>query len=131
MSKINYIDIEKDDREKNPHQTFKMDYTKSNTSSLVEQTSSPDYTKKLQQKIKKNWKPKKYQKNLKAIALFSINKKGEIIELKLKQSSSNKGFDKEALKTIKQSAPFDPLPQDFEGQKVDVQFTFEYRLYQK
>ena len=34
-----------------------------------------------------------------------------------------------ALKAVELTAPFRPLPADFKGQNIDIQFTFDYRVF--
>ena len=36
---------------------------------------------------------------------------------------------KDALKAVELTAPFRPLPADFRGQSIDIQFTFDYNVF--
>ena len=37
--------------------------------------------------------------------------------------------DQAALKAVELTAPFRPLPADFKGQSIDIQFTFDYNVF--
>lgn len=87
------------------------------------------YMKDLQRQMKYNWNPPKADENSHAVVLFSINKDGQLLKSKLIKSSGNPEYDKAALKTLELTQPFKPLPQEFTGQSVDVQFTFDYNVY--
>lgn len=87
------------------------------------------YMKKMQDTIKANWEPP-HQKTSKTVVItYSIMKDGKLGSYKITQSSNNKKLDKAAVKALKKSAPFDPLPENFSGDHVDVQFTFDYNVF--
>ncbi len=44
------------------------------------------------------------------------------------KSSGNLKTDKAALEAVKLASPFRPLPADFKGESVDVQFIFDYNV---
>jgi len=84
------------------------------------------YMKKLEKKIKGNWKPSHPSSEciLHTSVLLVINKKGELLSYKILSSSGNKDFDESGLVAIKSAAPFEPLP-SFNGEKnIDLQFDF-------
>ena len=87
------------------------------------------YMKNIQSEIKKYWKPNKADDKTRAVVLFSVNKAGELIDAKILTSSGDEVYDKAALTAVKNAAPFAPLPKAFKGSKVDVQFTFDYRVH--
>lgn len=92
----------------------------------------PDFTvymKDLQKNIKKNWAPPRFSKSNSAVLLFKINKDGSLGDCKLFKSSGDSEFDKAALDAVHKTAPFKPLVAGFKGESVDVQFTFDYNLY--
>ena len=55
-----------------------------------------------------------------------IAKDGRLLSSKIKQSSGSPTADKAALNTINLTAPFRPLPSNYNGQSVDIDFTFDY-----
>ena len=90
-----------------------------------------DYMPKMQNKIKSNWNPPKSEKPSKVILNYEIKKDGTLGEIKVSTSSGDNKVDEMAIEALKKSAPFEPLPKGFAGDKVDVQFTFDYNVYQK
>lgn len=87
-----------------------------------------DYMTKLEKDIKKTWKPPKMSETQRVVAYFSIGKKGELLDAKIKKSSGNKVADEAALVAIKSVAPFEPLPEEYEDEYVDIEFTFDYKV---
>lgn len=89
------------------------------------------YLNDLQTNIKSNWHPNytKYSQN--AILGFEIDKSGNLKEIKIIQSSGNKKFDKIAINAIYQTAPFSPLPAEFQQNAIDIRFTFNYNVVQQ
>ena len=43
--------------------------------------------------------------------------------------SGGEEYDKAAIKAVKKSSPFDPLPKEYKQNAVDVQFTLDYNLF--
>lgn len=89
------------------------------------------YMKKLQQKIKRNWNPPKGNRSTRVVMLFKVIKSGDLVKYKIIQSSGDKNMDSAAVKSLKQSAPFAPLPKEFKGKSIDIQFTFDYNVHPK
>lgn len=89
------------------------------------------YLQYLQIQIKQNWHPDKYNISKKCVAMFEINKKGELNNLKIFQSSDNQSFDAAALDAITKTAPFKPLPDFYKENHVTVQFNFDYNVFNK
>lgn len=84
------------------------------------------YMKELQRTIKSNWKPTFSKDKKRAVAFFTIYKNGSLGEVKILKSSGDSTFDENALTAIKKTAPFHPLPRNFKGKSVDIEFTFDY-----
>lgn len=87
------------------------------------------FMKKLQREIKLNWKPPKKNKSNRVVLLFTVSKNGKVSNIKVLKSSGYEDVDKSAIKAVKDTAPFDPLPAEFEDNQVDIQFTFDYNIY--
>ena len=62
-----------------------------------------------------------YIKNSQVLRLETEN---ELVTLKAQISR-----EQAALKAVELTAPFRPLPGDFKGQSIDIQFTFDYRVF--
>jgi TonB family protein len=60
--------------------------------------------------------------------VFEILKDGSVPQLRLVASSGSDPLDRAALAAIKASIPFPPLPQEFTGQHLVLQFIFLYNL---
>lgn len=60
--------------------------------------------------------------------VFEILKDGSVPQLRLVQSSGADPLDRAALSGIRASVPFDPLPPEFTGNHLVLQFIFLYNL---
>jgi TonB family protein len=60
--------------------------------------------------------------------VFEILKDGSVPELRLVGSSGAEPLDRAALAGIRASVPFPPLPQEFTGNHLVLQFMFLYNL---
>ena len=104
----------------------------SNQSNNIQmQKEEPDfgpYMRELQRRIKLNWDPPKGKESLKTIALFRVYKNGELGEIRIVKSSKDKQADTAVINAIKRSNPFKPLPAEFKGTSIDIQFYFDYNV---
>jgi TolA protein len=73
----------------------------------------PPYLAIVSEKIAQNWNPPPSSKNVKAKVLFKILRSGTLGDTKLEESSGNFYFDQAAMRAIRQSDPFPPLPEGF------------------
>lgn len=89
------------------------------------------YMKDLQKRIKAKWEPPKGNESKRAIVLFKIAKNGELLKIRIFKTSGVFAVDNAALKAIKDTAPFKPLPKEFKGKSIDIQFTFDYNVFNK
>ncbi len=87
------------------------------------------YMKELQRRIKLNWDPPKGNESKTVVLLFKIARDGRLLSCKVHKSSGLPSADQAALKAVELTAPFRPLPGDFKGQSIDIQFTFDYRVF--
>ena len=87
------------------------------------------YMRELQRRIKLNWDPPKGNESKTVILLFKIAKDGRLLSCRVHKSSGMPIADQAALKAVELTAPFKPLPADFKGQSIDIQFTFDYRVF--
>ena len=89
------------------------------------------YMRELQRRIKRNWHPPRRDESKRVQVLFKLNKKGDLLRLNISKSSGNIEADDAALEAIKMSAPFRPLPPEYQGSDIDIQFTFDYNVFNK
>ena len=67
---------------------------------------NPDYTKK------------------DGMALVKLLRNGELVELKLLQSSGNRSFDEAALNALQTAAPYAPFPSKWEDEELYIEVIF-------
>lgn len=101
------------------------------TNPITEETPEmfTGYMRRMQMKIKSNWDPPKQDASKRVVVFYKIKKNGKLSSSKIIQSSGNKDLDKAAINALKKSAPFEPLPENFKKDYVDVQFTFDYNVW--
>lgn len=107
--------------------TFSFD---SNGKLLAEPDFGP-FMKDLQKKIKNNWHPPKDQQTKRIVILFKLDRYGNLSQLKIKESSGDIKSDDASIKAVKISAPFNPLPTEYKGNDIDIQFTFDYKVFSR
>ena len=98
----------------------------------IDAVKEPDfgpYMKELQRRIKMNWDPPKGNESKRVVLLFSIARDGRLLNVKVHKSSGLQPADNAAINAVKLTAPFRPLPPEFKGDKVDIQFTFDYTVF--
>ncbi len=98
----------------------------------IDAIKEPDfgpYMKELQRRIKMNWDPPKGNESKRVVLLFSIARDGRLLNVKIHRSSGLEAADRAAIDAVKLTAPFRPLPPDFKGNSVDIQFTFDYNVF--
>ncbi|MCR5260391.1 MAG: TonB C-terminal domain-containing protein [Candidatus Gastranaerophilales bacterium] len=104
---------------------FKTD----NTNHQAEvQTDFAPYMRDFQKKIKSNWQPPKNNTSQTVVLLITIDKNGYVVRNVVKKSSENAEVDKAAIDAVKKSEPFDALPSFYNGNTVDIEFTFVYNI---
>lgn len=87
------------------------------------------YMHELQNRIKLNWKPPVVKNSERISVLMTILKDGKLEKCKIFQSSGDEQVDKAALDAVKTAAPFKPLPQEYKGKSIDIQFFFDVKTY--
>ena len=87
------------------------------------------YMRELQRRIKMNWNPPKGNESKRFVILFKIAKDGRLLSCSVFKSSGLPSADSAAINAVKLTAPFKPLPAEFKGQSIDIQFTFDYNVF--
>jgi len=87
------------------------------------------YMRELQRRIKYNWHPPKGNESRKVVLLFKIAKNGGLLSCRVYRSSGLPAADQAALNAVKLTAPFRPLPAEYKGSNIDIQFTFDYNVF--
>lgn len=87
------------------------------------------YMAELQRRIKRNWRPPRRNQSKRVVLLFTIARDGRLLNLRVYKPSGEPDTDRAAISAVQLSAPFKPLPRDFSGSSVDIQFTFDYNVF--
>lgn len=94
----------------------------------IKQPNWGPYMRDLEARIKRNWSPPKQDTSKRVKVLFTIGRDGRLLSHKIIQSSGVPIQDRAAMSAIELTAPFRPLPPEFKGQSVPVEFTFDYNV---
>jgi len=98
----------------------------------IDAIKEPDfgpYMRELQRRIKRNWHPPRGNESKKVVLLFKVSRDGRLLRLNINKSSGLSDADDAALEAVKMSAPFRPLPPEYQGSDIDIQFTFDYNVF--
>lgn len=87
------------------------------------------YMRMLQKKMKVNWNPPKGDTSKRVVLMFTIAKDGSLLDYKITTSSGNEEMDNAAIKALMRTAPFAPLPENYNNPSIDIQFTFDYNVF--
>jgi TonB family protein len=93
------------------------------------------YAKLIKERIGFHWKypPDALERLLegKLMVVFSLARKGDVIQIKLMKNSGYETLDKEAFRAIKAAAPFPPFPGHIKVSRLNIKASFDYRLTSK
>ena len=89
------------------------------------------YVEAVQRRISGNWQQSTVDPNIRnaprMVVAFQIVKNGSVANPQILQSSGNQSVDRSAIRAIQESSPFQPLPNDYSGSFVNVEFWFEFK----
>jgi len=89
------------------------------------------YARVVQQKVSENWL--KYEvdprisESQRVYLVFDIGRDGRPTNVQVEQSSGVPSLDQSATRAIQRIDTFGPLPSDYSGNKVSVEFWFDYK----
>ena len=104
----------------------------SNGSPGIDAVKEPDfgpYMRELQRRIKRNWHPPRGNESKRVVLIFKVSRDGRLLSLNISKSAGNSEANDAALEAVKLSAPFRPLPPEYQGSDIDIQFTFDYNVF--
>jgi TonB family protein len=89
------------------------------------------YLRQILQTVRRNWQsviPESVRlgRRGKVSVVLSIGRNGQIEKLVFNEQSGTDSLDKAAVAGVSMSQPFPPLPPEFKGDKIVVQFNFAY-----
>ncbi len=94
----------------------------------IKQPNWGPYMRDLEQRIKRNWTPPKGDSSKRVVITFTIARDGRLLSHRVTKSSGVPLADRAAMSAIELTAPFRPLPPEFKGQSVPIEFTFDYNV---
>jgi protein TonB len=83
------------------------------------------YTTALVRRIRQNWHFVASYGKLRALVHFRIERNGTVTDISVIESSGSDGFDAGAVRALKISSPFPPLPDGFEDPSLGVKLEFK------
>jgi TonB family protein len=89
------------------------------------------YEALLRQRVAQNWRTQEIPAQIRmlpvAVVTFTIYRDGSVKDVKVLKSSGNYQLDSTAQRAIYDSAPFPPLPPQFERDSARIEFWFELK----
>jgi protein TonB len=89
-----------------------------------------DYLGRLKQRIQREWAYPLEAQRLglfgELLLVFTVNKEGSLLNLRLVQSSGFPILDNEALRAVRAAAPFDPIPPEMGTEAWNIRGAFNY-----
>jgi protein TonB len=89
------------------------------------------YVKVVQQKVSENWLKHEVDANIQSAnrvyVTFDIDRSGQPSNVRVEQSSNIPSLDTSAVRAIQRIDTFGPLPPEYSGSKVSVEFWFDYK----
>jgi TonB family protein len=59
---------------------------------------------------------------------FAISRDGSVVKIVFASNSGAESLDRAAVASISMSHPFPPLPAEYHGDTIRLQFTFQYNM---
>jgi protein TonB len=89
------------------------------------------YVEAVQRRVSSNWIQSTVDPSVRfaprAVVTFDILRNGTITNVQILKSSSNSSVDNSAVRAIVGSNPVNPLPNEYSGNKVSVEFWFDFK----
>ena len=89
------------------------------------------YVEAVQRRVSSNWLQSTIDPSLRfaprAVVTFDILRNGAIVNTQIEQTSGNASVDASVIRAVQGSNPLNPLPSDYSGNKVSVEFWFDFR----
>ena len=89
------------------------------------------YVRVVQQKVSENWLKYEIDPNIRdarrVYITFDISRSGQPTNVMIEQSSGVPSLDQSAVRALQRIDSFGPLPNEYAGNRVSVEFWFDYR----
>jgi len=90
------------------------------------------YAKIIKEKIMVHWmyplKAKELLIEGNLMIIFSLNRDGKMIQIKVHKPSGHEILDNEAIRAINMAAPFPPFPEHLTAGRLNIRANFDYRI---
>ncbi len=90
------------------------------------------YAKMIKEKIMYHWmypsKAREFLLEGNLMVIFSLNRDGKMIQIKVHKPSGYEILDNEATRAISTAAPFPPFPEHVIASRLNIRANFDYRL---
>ena len=91
----------------------------------------PSYVDAVRNRISSNWLQSTVDPSVRwaprADFSFTVLRDGTVTNVQMLQTSGNRSVDNSALRAIQSSSPMSPLPSNYSGNSVTVEFWFDFR----
>lgn len=88
------------------------------------------YVQAVQRRVSSNWLQSSVDPTIqfapRAVVTFQILRNGTITNIQVERSSGNYSVDSSAVRAVTYSSPVQPLPNDYSGSYVNVEFWFDF-----
>ncbi|UCF05698.1 MAG: TonB family protein [bacterium] len=87
------------------------------------------YLQAIERKVSQNWfsAASGQGEGLSCIVYFRLRRNGGVADIQIEKSSGNVYYDRAALRAVRSSSPFPPLPRAFTESYLGIHFTFVQR----
>jgi TonB family protein len=89
------------------------------------------YVDAVRNRVSSNWVQSSVDSSLpfapRAVISFDILRNGSVANVQILESSGNASVDRSGMRAIQGSNPMQPLPNEYSGNKVSVEFWFDFR----
>jgi periplasmic protein TonB len=89
------------------------------------------YVRVVQQKVSENWLHNEVDPRIsnaqRVYVTFDIGRGGQPTNVRIEQSSGAPSLDQSAVRALQRIDTFGPLPGDYQGNRVSVEFWFDYK----
>jgi TonB family protein len=93
------------------------------------------YAQAIKERIAGQWKyPQEARKKKlegRLVALFSLNREGDLTRMEITKSSGHEVLDREAERAVRSAAPFPPFPSTIAVSRLNINVSFDYTLSKK
>lgn len=88
------------------------------------------YVQKIERRIKNTWRPPRGSSSSKIQVKFVVHRDGSISDIQILRPSRKPDENDAAITALKRAAPFDRFPNGYANNTVDIEFTFNYDVFQ-